>query len=124
MALDNVRLLINKIRRLNNLNDNGEYDLKLDDLYKELNKEIEASDVKVKVVIKVEKEIKLENIDNWEDWLVDNLIEDYYDSSPEDLIAKDIENDLSYYIDFDEESDITVYNKNGKKIYHKEGGVY
>lgn len=125
MALDKVGLLVNKIRRLNSLNENGKYDSELDDLYEELGEEIEVSNISVKVVVKIEKEIKLNEVDCWEEWLIDELIDDNYSSSPEDLLVKDIvEAELDSYIDTKEEADITVYNKNGKKIYHREGRVY
>lgn len=120
MALDKVRLLVNKIRRLSEINTNGEYDSKLDELYEELNNEIESSDVTVKIVAKVEKEVHLNEVDNWEEWLVDNLINDENDSSPTELLARDIcrdgEDGFLYYVDTDCDFDINVYDKNGKKI--------
>lgn len=120
MELDKVRLLVNKIRRLSETNDDGENDSKLDDLYDELCDEIEKSNITVKIVAKMEREVNLNDVDNWEEWLVDGLIESKDDSSPAELLAKDICNDndsFVYYVNVDCDLDVNVYDQNGKKIY-------
>ena len=120
MELDKVRLLVNKIRRLSETNDDGENDSKLDDLYDELCNEIEKSNITVKIVAKMEREVNLNDVDNWEEWLVDGLIESKDDSSPAELLAKDICNDndsFVYYVNADCDLDVNVYDQNGKKIY-------
>lgn len=120
MELDKVRLLVNKIRRLSETNDDGENDSKLDDLYDELCNEIEKSNITVKIVAKMEREVNLNDVDNWEEWLVDGLIESKDDSSPAELLAKDICNDndsFVYYVNVDCDLDVNVYDQNGKKIY-------
>ena len=119
MELDKVRLLVNKIRRLSETNDDGENDSKLDDLYDELYDEIEKSNITVKIVAKMEREVNLNDVDNWEEWLVDGLIESKDDSSPAELLAKDICNDndsFVYYVNVDCDLDVNVYDQNGKKI--------
>lgn len=120
MALDKVRLLVNKIRRLSDSNEDGENDSKIDALYEELYKEIENSNIKVRLVAKIDKVIPLNEVDNWEEWLVDNLIEDEDDSSVTEIFARDIcrngGDDLSYYIDLDEDVEAHVYDENGKEI--------
>ena len=120
MALDKIRLLVNKIRRLSETNDDGENDSKLDDLYDELCDEIEKSNITVKIVAKMEREVNLNDVDNWDEWLVDGLIESKDDSSPAELLAKDICNDndsFVYYGNVDCDLDVNVYDQNGKKIY-------
>ena len=120
MALDKIRLLVNKIRRLSETNDDGENDSKLDDLYDELCDEIEKSNITVKIVAKMEREVNLNDVDNWDEWLVDGLIESKDDSSPAELLAKDICNDndsFVYYVNVDCDLDVNVYDQNGKKIY-------
>lgn len=126
MALDKVRLLVNKIRRLNESNDDGENDSKLDDLYEELNNEIEKADIKVRLVAKVDTVVSLNEVDNWEEWLVDRLIEDEEnDPSPAEILADDICRDgddgLSYYIDMDHDIEAHVYDENGKEICNNKG---
>lgn len=120
MALDKVRLLVNKIRRLGDSNEDGENDSKIDSLYEELYKEIENSNIKVRLVAKIDKVIPLNEVDNWEEWLVDNLIEDEDDSSVTEIFARDIcrngSDGLSYYIDLDEDVEAHVYDENGKEI--------
>ena len=120
MELDKVRLLVNKIRRLSETNDDGENDSKLDDLYDELCDEIEKSNITVKIVAKMEREVNLNDVDNWDEWLVDGLIESKDDSSPAELLAKDICDDYDsfvYYVNVDCDLDVNVYDQNGKKIY-------
>lgn len=125
MALDKVRLLVNKIRRLNESNENGENDSKLDNLYYELNNEIEKADIKVRLVAKVDRIVSLNEVDNWEEWLVDRLIEDKEnDPSPTEILADDIcrngDDNLSYYIDMDD-IEAHVYDKDGKEICNNKG---
>lgn len=120
MALDKVRLLVNKIRRLKNSNEAGENDYKIDTLYEELYKEIGNSDIKVRLVAKIDKVIPLNEVYNWEEWLVDNLVEDKDDSSVTEIFARDIcrngTDSLSYYIDLNEDVEAHVYDENGKEI--------
>ena len=127
MALDKIRLLVNKIRRLSESNDDGENDSKLDDLYEELNDEIEKADIKVRLVAKVDRIVSLNEVDNWEEWLVDRLIEDdENDPSPAEILADDIYRSgydgLSYYIDMeDDDIEAHVYDENGKEICNNKG---
>lgn len=127
MALDKIRLLVNKIRRLSESNDDGENDSKLDDLYEELNDEIEKADIKVRLVAKVDRIVSLNEVDNWEEWLVDRLIEDdENDPSPAEILADDIcrsgDDGLSYYIDMeDDDIEAHVYDENGKEICNNKG---
>lgn len=126
MALDKVRLLVNKIRRLNESNENGENNSKLDDLYEELNNEIERSNIKVRLVAKVDRMVYLNEVDNWEEWLIDRLIEDEEnDPSPTEILAEDIcrssDDGLSYYIDMDDDIEAHVYDENGKEICNNKG---
>lgn len=120
MALDKVRLLVNKIRRLKDSNEDGENDSKIDALYEELYKEIENSNIKVRLVAKIDKIIYLNDTDNWEEWLVDNLIESEDDQSTIEVFAEDIcrngDDGLSYYIDLNEDVEAHVYDENGKEI--------
>ena len=119
MALDKVRLLVNKIRRLEENNDNGEYNSKIDDLQEELCNEITKSNLKVKIVAKIEKEICLKDVDNWEDWLIERLLDEENTSSPIEILAEDIcksGEDFEYYVNFDDDIDVTVYNTDGKEI--------
>lgn len=121
MALDKLRLIVNKIRRLQETNDQGKNYSKLDELYEELTREIQNSNITVKVVAKVEKEINLNETDSsWEEWLIDNLIDDEDDASPTEILARDIcregDDGFLYYIDADSDFDITVYDEHGKKI--------
>lgn len=122
MALDKVRLLVNKIRRLSDSNENGENYSKIDSLYEELNNEIEKANITVKLVAKVEKEVHLNEVDNWDEWLVDRLIEDEESLSPIEILAEDIcrngDDGLMYYIDADCDIEAHVYDKNGKEIYN------
>lgn len=126
MALDKVRLLVNKIRRLNESNENGENNSKLDDLYEELNNEIERSNIKVRLVAKVDRTVYLNGVDNWEEWLIDRLVEDEEnDPSPTEILAEDIcrsgDDGLSYYIDMDDDIEAHVYDENGKEICNNKG---
>lgn len=126
MALDKVRLLVNKIRRLDESNENGENNSKLDDLYEELNNEIERSNIKVRLVAKVDRMVYLNEVYNWEEWLIDRLVEDEEnDPSPTEILAEDIcqiSNDsLSYYIDIDNDIEAHVYDENGKEICNNKG---
>lgn len=118
MALDKIRLIVNKIRRLNESNKDGVNDSKLDDLYEELSNEIEKADIKVRLVTKVDKVISLNDTDNWQEWLIDNLIESEDDDSPTDIFTKDICDDLRYYVDLDSDVEVYIYNENGKEIYN------
>lgn len=122
MALDKIRLLVNKIRRLDDSNENGENDSKIDDLYEELTDELEKANITVKLVAKVEKEISLNDVDNWEEWFVDRLVESEEDLSPIEILAEDIcrsgDDGLMYYIDSDYDIEAHVYDKNGKEIYN------
>lgn len=125
MALDKVRLLVNKIRRLSNSNENGENNSKIDALYEELYNEIEDADIKVRLVAKVDKVISLNDVDNWSEWLVDRLIEDENDPSTIEVLAEDIcrngDDGLSYYIDLDRDVEAHVYDENGKEICNNKG---
>lgn len=120
MALDKVRLLVNKIRRLRDSNENGENDFKIDALYEELCKEIENSNIKVRLVAKIDKTVYLNETDNWEEWLVDNLVESEDNPSTIEVFAKDIcqngYDGFSYYIDLNEDVEAHVYDENGKEI--------
>lgn len=126
MALDKVRLLVNKIRRLRESNEDGENDSKLDNFYEELSNEIERSNIKVRLVAKVDKTVCLNEVDNWGEWLIDRLIEDEKnDPSPTEILAEDIcqngDDGLLYYIDLDKDVEAHVYDENGKEIYNNKG---
>ena len=115
MALDELTLLVNRCRRLQENNENGENDNKIDELREKIADLLSRSDEKVIIKCSCEREVCMSDFgsDDYYDWIIDELINDRKDQ--EEILTHDIQANLDRYVCW-EDVVITIEDKNGNEL--------
>lgn len=111
MALDELRVLINRLRRLEE-SDEPDGD-RIDELREKISDLLAESDVKVRIKCHFERDVRMDDIEEY-DWVIDRLIEDST-VTQEDILVDDIRNDLDCYACWDDVK-VTIENENGELL--------
>lgn len=96
MALDKLTLLINRVRRLEENNENGELDDKIDELREQISDLISDSGVTIKVKAFYEREVSASDFDSDNGWIIDEMVE--RKKSLEEILSDDVMNNARDYI--------------------------
>ena len=115
MALDELTLLVNRCRRLQESNEDGDNSDKIEEIREKIANMLSKSDEKVIIRCSCEREICMSDLDyqDYYDWVIDYLVDDHM--SQEEILAKDIRYNTSNYVDWDN-INITIEDKNGNKL--------
>lgn len=116
MALDELTLLVNRCRRLQENNESGENTDKIEEIREKIANMLSKSDEKVIIRCSYEREICMSDLDyqSYYDWVIDYLVDDHMNQ--EEILAKDIRYNTSNYVDWDN-INITIKDKNGNELY-------
>lgn len=116
MALDELTLLINRCRRLQDTNELGCNDDKIGEIRDKIADLLSKSNERVIIKCSYEKEICMGNFfpEDYYDWIIDRLIDS--GKSQVEVLADDIRDDCTNYIDWDD-SIITVEDKDGNELH-------
>lgn len=115
MALDELTLLVNRCRRLQENNESGENTDKIEEIREKIANMLSKSDEKVIIRCSYEREICMSDLDyqDYYDWVIDYLVDDHMNQ--EEILAKDIRYNTSNYVDWDN-INITIEDKNGNEL--------
>lgn len=111
MALDQLRVLLNRLRRLEESEEPDE--AKIDELREKIAELLSKSDVKVRIKCSFEREVRMDDFEEY-DWVIDRLVEDST-LTQEDFLVWDIRNDLDCYVCWDD-IQVTIENENGEEL--------
>lgn len=115
MALDELTLLVNRCRRLQENNENGENDNRIDEIREKIADLLSKSNEKVIIKCSYEREVCMSafdfNFDN--DWIIDELVDGH--KSQQEVLVNDIRNYLDDYVTWDDVT-ITIEDKNGNEL--------
>lgn len=111
MALDELRMLLNRLRRLVESEEPDE--AKIGELREKIADLLSVSDVKVRIKCSFEREVRMDDFEEY-DWVIDRFIDDP-SLTQEDILADDIRDDLSYYVNF-EDIYITIEREDGEEL--------
>lgn len=111
MALDQLRVLLNRLRRLEESEEPDE--AKIDELREKIADLLSESDVKVRIKCSFEREVRMDDFEEY-DWVIDKLVEDST-LTQEDFLVWDIRNDLDCYVCWDD-IQVTIENENGEEL--------
>lgn len=110
MALDELKLLIDRLRRLIESDDPDED--KIDMLRDKIEDLISISNAKVTVTCTAKKDVMISDLDYCS--VIDDLVDDPT-MSLEEIISNYVCSDVSYYIPMDE-INVTIYDGNGEEL--------
>lgn len=115
MALDELTLLVNRCRRLQESNKDGDNTDKIEEIREKIANMLSKSDEKVIIRCSYEREICMSDLDyqDYYDWVIDYLVDDHMNQ--EEILAKDIRYNTSNYVDWDN-INITIEDKNGNEL--------
>lgn len=115
MALDELTLLINRCRRLQENNENGENDDRIDEIRGEIAGLLHKSNEKVVVKCSYEKEICMGDFDleDYHDWIIDMLVDKHMNQ--EEILTEDVRQNLDHYVGW-EDVEIIIEDKNGNEL--------
>ncbi len=115
MALDELTLLINRCRRLQENNENGENDNKIEDIREKIANLLSRSNEKVVLRCSYEREVCMSDLSfgDYYDWVIDQLVDDRMDQ--EEILTNDIRKNLDHYACW-EDVKITIEDKNGNEL--------
>lgn len=111
MTLDNLRVLLNRLRRLEE--DENSSDEKIQDLRKEIADILSGSNAKVKIKASFEREVHMYEFGDY-DWIIDTMLEDST-LTQQDIITNDIVNNVEDYVSLDG-LDIIIEDENGNEL--------
>lgn len=111
MALDELRILLNKLRRLEENEESDEN--KIDELRGKIADLLAESDVKVIIKGSFEREARMDDIEEY-GWVIDRLVEDST-LTQEDILVDDIRCNLDCYVGW-EDVLITVESADGEEL--------
>lgn len=111
MALDELRVLLNRLRRLEESEEPDQ--AKIDELRDKISELLCHSDVKVRIKCSFEREVRMDDFDEY-DWVIDRLLEDST-VTQEDVLVEDIRNDLDCYVCWDD-IQITIESEDGEEL--------
>lgn len=111
MALDELRVLLNRLRRLEESEEPDE--AKIDELREKIADILAESDVKVRIKCSFEREVRMDDFEEY-DWVIDRLVEDST-LTQEDILVDDIRNDLDCYVCWDD-IQVTIESEDGEEL--------
>lgn len=111
MALDQLRLVLNRIRRLQ---DSEDPDIeKIGELREQAGELLSESNAKIIMKCHYEREIRMDEIEDNE-WVIDRML-DNSTLSQEEILVDDVRDDLDCYVCWDD-IEITLEDENGKEL--------
>lgn len=111
MALDELRVLLNRLRRLEESEEPDE--AKIDELREKIADLLSESDVKVRLKCSFERDVRMDDFEEY-DWVIDRLVEDST-LTQEDILVDDIRNDLDCYVCWDD-IQVTIESEDGEEL--------
>lgn len=111
MAVDELKLLVNRLRRLQESDDPNIN--KIDELRDKISSILSESKVKVKVKCSYEFEVHMNQFDEY-DWIISRLVNDPT-LTQEEILIDDIRNDVDDYIDL-VDMNVIIEDENGKEL--------
>lgn len=111
MAVDELKLLVNRLRRLEE-SDNPNMD-KIEELRDKISDILSESKVKVKVKCSYECEVHMNQFDEY-DWVIDRLVDDPT-LTQEEILTDDIRTDVDSYVSW-ANINVIIEDENGKEL--------
>lgn len=111
MAVDELKLLVNRLRRLEE-SDNPNMD-KIEELRDKISDMLSESKVKVKVKCSYECEVHMNQFDEY-DWVIDRLVDDPT-LTQEEILTDDIRTDVDSYVSW-ANINVIIEDENGKEL--------
>lgn len=111
MAVDELKLLVNRLRRLEEAEDKDEN--KIDELRDKIEEILSKSNVKVIVRCSYDREVRMDEFDDYE-WIIDRMVDDST-LTQEDILVGDIRNDLDCYVSWDD-INVIIEDENGNEL--------
>lgn len=111
MAVDELKLLVNRLRRLEE-SDDPNMD-KIEELRDKISNILSESKVKVKVKCSYECEVHMNQLDDY-NWVIDSLVNDPT-LTQEELLTNDIRNNTDDYVSW-ADIGIIIEDENGKEL--------
>lgn len=115
MALDELTLLVNRCRRLQENNENGENDNRIDEIREKIADLLSRSNEKVIIKCSYEREVCMSDFDSddFHDWIIDELVDEHRDQ--EEILTEDIRQNLDRYVGW-EDIEVIIEDKNGNEL--------
>lgn len=115
MALDELTLLINRCRRLQENNENGENEDKIEEIRDKIAELLSNSNEKVIIKCSYEREVCMSDLylEDYHDWMIDKLVDGRL--SQEEALLEDIQSNLDNYVCWDDIT-VTIEDKNGNEL--------
>lgn len=115
MALDELTLLVNRCRRLQENNENGENDNRIDEIREKIADLLSRSNEKVIIKCSYEREVCMSDFDSddFHDWIIDKLVDEHRDQ--EEILTEDIRQNLDRYVGW-EDIEVIIEDKNGNEL--------
>lgn len=111
MALDELRVLLNRLRRLKESEEPD--DDKIEELREKIADLLSESDVKVIIKCSFEREVRMDDFEEY-DWVIDRLVENST-LTQEDLLVDDIRDCLEGYVSWDD-IQVTIESEDGEEL--------
>lgn len=111
MAVDELKLLVNRLRRLEEAEDKDEN--KIDELRDKIEEILSESNVKVIVRCSYDREVRMDGFDDYE-WIIDRMVDDST-LTQEDILVGDIKNNIDCYVSWDD-INVTIEDENGNEL--------
>lgn len=115
MALDELTLLVNRCRRLQENNENGENDNRIDEIRKKIADLLSKSNEKVIIKCSYEREVCMSDFSfpDFYDWIIDRLVDEHKDQ--EEILTDDILENFNSYVSMDDIK-VIIEDKNGHEL--------
>lgn len=115
MALDELTLLINRCRRLQENNENGKNEDKIEEIRDKIADLLSNSNEKIIIKCSYECEVCVSGLctEDYHDWMIDKLVDGHL--SQEEALLKDIRSNLDNYVCWDDIT-VTIWDKNGNEL--------
>lgn len=115
MALDELTLLVNRCRRLQENNEDGENDNRIDEIREKIADLLSRSNEKVIIKCSYEREVCMSDFDSDDlhDWIIDGLVDEHRDQ--EEILTEDIRQNLDRYVGW-EDIEVIIEDKNGNEL--------
>lgn len=115
MALNELTVKINKLRRLRDNNEDGLNDDKIDALTEEIKSLLmNNTESKLKIVCYYEAEVSMADIPEYQlEYIIDDMVDE--DKTEEEALLRDIDSDLSNYVTWDDVQ-VTIQDLKGNVL--------
>ena len=115
MALDELILLVNRCRRLQENNENGENDIRIKEIREKIADLLSSSNEKVILKCSYEREVCMGDFDSddFYCWIIDELVNGH--RNQEEILTEDIRENLDRYVSW-EDIKVTIEDKNGNEL--------